>query len=268
MRRFLQNTAVMSWVVVVVVGLFVAVLVPSLHLPSRLGGGQDVLDGARPAFDSDRVAGDRAGIMMVSSIVDLADPIATAEGGAGTEVPELIAFVSEQSGLSEADVLDALETNFPHTTALLQAIPLDAVTAELPALVTFLADTLEVTEAEVGATLTADFPRLAQSIEALPTVTGGWNSVPGTEDLTRFDGSPARTVPEVRDHFANDVIPVLEGQEDNFRRLESTPPPVDFFAPLLILVGLLVVAYGAAMIAIARYREPTVMFRPTAVASD
>ncbi len=256
MRGLLKSTAVMSWVVVVVVGLFVAVLVPSLHLPSRLDGGQSVLDGARPAFTAERVAGDRAGITMVSAIVDLADPIATAQGGAADEVPQLVAFVSAQTGLSEPEVLDALQTNFPHTTALLQAIPLDAVTAEVPGLVGFLAETLGITEEQVVSTLNDEFPRLAQSINALPTVTDGWNSVPGTENLTRFDGSPARTVPEVRDYFAGDVIPVLEGEQTNFRRLDTTSPPVDVFAPLLILVGVLVIAYGAAMIAVARYREP------------
>ncbi len=265
MRRLLQNTAAMSWVVVVVVGLFVAVLVPSLHLPSRLDGGQDQLDDAAPAFEAERVAGDRAGITMVSAIVDLADPIVTADGGAAAEVPALIAFVSQQTGLSEAAVLDALETNAPHTTALLQALPLDAVTAELPGLITFLAETLQISEAAVQGALTAGSPRLAQSIAALPTVTAGWNDVQGTNGLTRFDGSPVRTVPEVRDYFANDVIPVLERQQENFRSLESTPPPVDFFAPLLILVGVLVIAYGGAMIAIARYREPAVAFRPVAV---
>ncbi|MBA3286965.1 MAG: hypothetical protein H0U21_02920, partial [Acidimicrobiia bacterium] len=192
MRRLLQNTAVMSWVVVVVVGLFVAVLVPSLHLPSRLDGGQSVLDEARPAFSAERVAGDRAGITMVSAIVDLADPIATAQGGAADEVPRLVTFVAGATGLGEPEVLAALQTNFPHTTALLQAIPLDAVTAEVPGLVGFLADTLGITEEQVLATLNEEFPRLAQSIAALPTVTAGWNSVAGTENLTRFDGSPAR----------------------------------------------------------------------------
>ncbi|MBA3287278.1 MAG: hypothetical protein H0U21_04520, partial [Acidimicrobiia bacterium] len=117
------------------------------------------------------------------------------------------------------------------------------------------------------ATLNEEFPRLAQSIAALPTVTAGWNSVAGTENLTRFDGSPARSVPAVRDYFADDVIPVLEQEQDNFRRLDTTPPPVDVFAPLLVLVGVLVIAYGAAMIAIARYRQPAVAVRPAVAAA-
>ncbi len=267
MRRFLQNTAVMSWVVVVIVGLFVAVLVPSLHLPSRLSGGQSVLDKGAPAFDDTRVAGDRAGITMVSAIVDLADPIATAKGGGADEVPKLVAFVSEQTGLSRPAVLAALQKNFPHTTSLLQAVPLEAVSAELPRLVTFLADNLHLTKDQVVAALNKNFPHLAQSIDVLPTVTGGWNHVAGTDQLTRFDGSRVRTVPQVRDYFAKDVVPVLEREQSNFHRLDTTPPPVDVFAPLLILVGVLVIAYGGAMIALAHYREPAVAFRPVAVSS-
>jgi hypothetical protein len=46
-------------------------------------------------------------------------------------VPKLIAFVSQQTGLSQKAVVAALAKNFPHTLALLQAIPLSSVTAEL-----------------------------------------------------------------------------------------------------------------------------------------
>jgi len=175
--------------------------------------------------------------------------------------------VSAKTGLSQADVLAALQTNFPHTTALLQAIPLEAVTAEQPRLIQFLADKLSLSPAQVSAAINQNFPHLAQSIKALPTVTGGWNHVAGTDKLTRFDGSPVRDVPQVRDYFAADVIPVLEHEQVNFRRLDTTPPPVDVFAPLLILIGLLVIAYGVAMVAVARYREPAVAFRPQMIGS-
>jgi hypothetical protein len=37
----------------------------------------------------------------------------------------------------------------PYTTALLQAIPLEAVTAELPGLINFLATALNITPAQV-----------------------------------------------------------------------------------------------------------------------
>lgn len=265
MRRLLTNTAAMSWMVVVAVGLFVLVLVPTIHLSSRLDDGQELLDDAAPAFTPDRVAGDRAGITIVSAIVDLADPIATAEGGAAAEVPALVAFVAEQTGLSQADVLATLSDEFPKTTALLNALPLSDVTAELPGLVGFLGEALSLSPEEVSRALTDNFPRLSQSIANLPTVTSGWNAVPGTDALTRFDGSEVRTVPQVRDYFAADVIPVLERQQANFDTLATTAPPVDFFAPLLILVGILVVAYGAAMLAVVRFRAPAFPYRPLAL---
>ena len=256
----LVNEAAATWGVVVAVGVVVVIL-GALLFP-RLRGGQDLLDDAAPAFTAPRVAGDRAGISMVSSIVDLADPIVTADGGAADEVPQLISFVSSQTGLSEADVVSALAEHAPKTTALLQALPLSDVTAELPGLVSFLGDTLGLSPDQVQQALGENFPRLSQSIGALPTVTDGWQSVPGTESLTRFDGSQVSSVPQVRDYFAGDVIPVLERQQGNFDTLATTPPKADFFAPFLVLVGILVIAYGGAMIAIVRFRRPPFPHRP------
>ena len=258
-----SGEATATWGVVVLVGVVVVALGAILF--PRLQGGQDLLDDAAPAFTQERVAGDRAGIEMVSAIVDLADPITTAEGGAAAEVPALLAFVSGQTGLSEGEVLAALGANAPKTTALLQALPLSDVSAELPGLVAFLSETLGVPPEQVQQALVDNFPRLAQSIENLPTVTGGWNAVPGTENLTRFDGANVVTVPQVRDYFAADVIPVLERQQANFDELATTPPQVDFFAPFLVLVGVLVIAYGAAMIAVARFRRPAFPHRPVAL---
>ncbi|MGA2320538.1 MAG: hypothetical protein ABSG95_07315, partial [Solirubrobacteraceae bacterium] len=88
----------------------------------------------------------------------------TPQGGAAGEVPKLIAFVSQKTGLSQAEVLGALKKNFPHVTALLQAIPLSAVTAELPALFAFLEKTLHVSQAQLLSALQASFPGLTQSI--------------------------------------------------------------------------------------------------------
>src|SRR5438128_1143817 len=133
-----SRSGVLQWVVVLVVGVLVATVVLGLSLIPRLNDGQKVLDGARPAFAPDRVTGARAGIDIISKDVDMADPIMTAQGAAAAEVPKLIAFVSEKTGLSQAAVVAALKQNFPHTTALLQTIPLSAVTAELPGLLAFL----------------------------------------------------------------------------------------------------------------------------------
>ena len=139
--------------VVLGVGVGVVALVLVVSLVPRVSDGQELLDALRPANVPERVQGDRDGITMVSAIVDAEDPIMTAEGGAAAEVPKLIAFVSKQTGLSQAEVLAALQANFPHTTALLQAIPLSSVSAEFPALFAFLEKTLDVSEAELLAAL-------------------------------------------------------------------------------------------------------------------
>ena len=138
-----SRAGVLEWVVVLVVGVLVVTLVLGLGLISRLDDGQKVLNAAQPAFTAQRVAGDRAGINIISKDVNLADPIVTAQGGAAAEVPKLVAFVAQKTGLSQAAVLAALQKNFPHTTALLQTIPLSSVTTELPGLLAFLEKTLK-----------------------------------------------------------------------------------------------------------------------------
>ena len=153
-----RGLAIASASVVLVVGVGVVALVLVLSLIPRVSNGQELLDALRPANVAARVQGDRDGITMVSAIVDTEDPIMTAEGGAAAEVPKLIAFVSQQTGLSQAEVVAALQENFPHTTALLLAIPLSSVTEELPGLFAFLEKTLGVTEAELLEALGANFP--------------------------------------------------------------------------------------------------------------
>jgi hypothetical protein len=243
-----SRSGVLQWVVVLVVGVLVVTVVLGLSLIPRLNDGQKVLDAAKPAFAPERVAGARTGINLISTNVDAADPIVTAQGGAAAEVPKLIAFVSKQTGLSQAAVVAALQKNFPHTTALLETLPLSSVTAELPGLFTFLEKTLHVTQAQLVAALKTNFPHLTQAIVNLPTVTNDWNNilVPGA---TRFDGTPVKTVPELRDYFGSDLIPVLENQESNFQSLDGTSS-VNWVAPLLLIVGLVVILFAVLMIAL------------------
>lgn len=239
-----RTEAVATATVVPVVGVVVVALALAIALIPRVSNGQKLLDGLAPAFTQQRVAGDRAGVNMVSAIVNTEDPIMTTAGGAAAEVPKLIAFLSSKTGLSQAQVLSALQTNFPHTTALLQAIPLTAVTRELPKLVAFLAPAVPAV------------PRLAQTIKAAPLVTSGWDSVPGTAGTTRFNGAPIRTVPDVQNYFSDDVIPVLEHQRGNYANLVKTSN-IDFLGPLVLVVGLIVIVYGLLMVALAlRERSP------------
>jgi cytochrome bd-type quinol oxidase subunit 1 len=240
---------VLQWVIVLVVGVLVVTVVLGLNLIPRLNDGQKVLNAARPAFTPERITAARAGIDIISKNVDTADPIATAQGGAAAEVPKLIAFVSKQTGLSQAQVVAALKKNFPHTTALLLAIPLSSVTAEIPKLLSFLETTLKVSQTELLAALQQNFPRLTQSIVNLPTVTDGWAHVQKIDGLTRFDGTPVQTVPQLRTYFSADLIPVLERQQGNFASLDGTST-VNWIAPLLLIVGVVVILFALLMIAL------------------
>lgn len=245
------NGAVLSWLVVTVVGVVVVVLVLALSLFPRLTAAQNLIDAAQPAFSQDRVSGDRAAITMVSNAVDTLDPVVTDQGGAAGEVPSLLAFVSQKTGVPVQDLLTALETNYPHATNLLKALPLSSVTRELTGLVTFLSANLKVSPAQVMAALNSNFPHLAQAINNLPDVTNNWNNVPGTANLTRFDGSPVHTVPQIRDYFSGDVIPVLERQQSHFQSLASDGG-VGYLAILLLIVGIVVIAFGVLMMLLAR----------------
>jgi hypothetical protein len=247
-----------SWLVVALVGVFVVAVVAGVSLFPRLNAAQRVLDHGKPVFTQTRVTGDRAGITMISHAVNTLDPVVSPKGGAAAEVPKLVAFVSKQTGLSQAQVLAALTKNFPHTTALLKAIPLTAVTKELPGLVGFLAKTLHATPAQVLTALKANFPGLYQSIVNLPAVTSGWENVPGTANLTRFNGAAVHTVPQVRTYFSSDVIPVLEDQRAHFNALAGSDG-VAFLAPLLLTVGIVVIIFGVAMALFARKGLPRVL---------
>ncbi|MGH9207188.1 MAG: hypothetical protein ACRD1G_11605, partial [Acidimicrobiales bacterium] len=245
-----ENTrgAPAGWAIVTVVGIVIIVLVTGiLGLFSRLADGQQLLDKAAPAFTAERIQGDQGGIAIVSDITDLAAPIMTNSGTAAAEVPKLIAFVSQKSGLPPDAVQAALAEKVPHLTDLLLSLPLSDVTAELPTFITFLSDTLKMPPDQVMAAINQNFPGLAQVITALPKVTNGWDNVPGTQNLTRFDGSNVTDVPQVRDYFKIDVIPAVAAQRQNFQDVIKPFPKLTVFAPLLLAVGVLVTVYGAVM---------------------
>jgi len=239
LRGASRSEAIASAAVVPIVGVAVVALALALALVPRVSNGQKLLDGLAPAFAQKRVAGDRAGVTMVSAIVNSEDPIMTPAGGASTEVPKLIAFVSAKTGLSQAQVLGVLQKEFPHVTALLLALPLTAVTTELTGIVQLL-----------GPGVVTAVPRLAQTVLNTPDVTDGWDHVPGMNGATLFNGSPITTVPDVRDYFSSDVIPVLENQRVNYEKLVATSK-INFIGPLVLIVGLIVLAFGLLMVALA-----------------
>jgi hypothetical protein len=237
----------LQWTIVFGVGALVVAVVLGLRLIPRLNDGQRVLDSARPAFAAPRVAADRAGIDFISRDVDMADPIMTPQGGAAAEIPAVVAYVAKTQHLSPAKALALMQKTFPHTTALLGAVPLTSVTQELPGLLAFLSTTLKVTPAQLAAALKTSFPALNQAITNLPTVTNGWEHIKGIDGMTRFDGSPVTSVPDLRTYFSSDLIPVLERQDGNFARLDGTSK-VNWIAPLLLIVGIVVMLFAAAML--------------------
>ncbi len=233
-----------AWLIVIVVGLFVLSLVFGLQLFPRLGAGQKVLDDGRHLFSDDLVVAQRNASDAVSLTVGGLDPIVTEQGGAAAEVPQLITFVSEQTGLSEEEVLGVLQENFPHTTALLLAIPLEEVTAELPDLIAFLAQTLNLTPEQVSEALEANFPALAGAIEGLPTITGGWYTL--ETGLTDVNEQPLPGVPGIAEYLDTRIVDVTERQRSNFQDLDELVN-LNAIPWLLVGIGGLVVVFGGLM---------------------
>jgi hypothetical protein len=236
-----------AWFVVAAIGIVVAALVFILGLFPRLDSAGKLLNGLPPALTQDRVEGARAGIAIVSDITDLSDPITTGSGTAAPEVPKLIAFVSEKSELPQPAVQAALAEKFPHLTNLLLSLLVPAVTAELPDFITFLSDTLKMPPDQVNAAIQQNSPGLAQVIAALPKVTNGWDNVPGTENLTRFNGSKVTHRPRGSRLLRPRRHSGSRSAQHNFQDVNNPFPKLTVFPPLLLAVGLLVTIYGAVM---------------------
>lgn len=252
--RAREAPPLLSWSVVIATGLLVVGLVGILQYFPRLDGADSALTGLEPAFAQTHVEGDRAGIDLLHQTVLFGNPIATRRGGAAAEVPELVSFIAQQTGTKPATVRQGLRRRAPRTTALLEAIPLSAVAAEVPHLLTFLGKRLDLSRAELLATLQRRTPRLAQSILTVRPVAIRWNSIPGTEDLTRLDGASARTMPAVEAYLSQDVIPVFEGQRGNFADVADPWPPLKVLPPLLLGVGVLLLLYGMVMMVLTTKR--------------
>jgi hypothetical protein len=243
-----NRAGLLQWVVVLGVGVLVVTLILGLNLIPRLNAGQKVLNQARPAFQTQSLKADVAGIDFISTNVNMANPIVQASGGGASEIPALVAYAAKQLHTTPANALAAIQKNFPHTAALLGALPLANVSAELPKLVAFLATALKLTPAQVEAALATNFPALTQAITNLPAVTSDWNNVPGMKGMTDFNGKPVTTVPQLRDYFKNQLIPAVGAQQKNFQSLDGTSA-VNWIAPVLLVIAGIVIIFALAMIA-------------------
>jgi hypothetical protein len=244
-----------AWGAVIAVGVLVMILVGALQYFPRLMGADTTIAKLEPAFDKQRVIGLRAGTDLVVQTVRFGDPIMTSSGGAAGELPKLVTFISERAGLSERAVRRQLERAAPRTMALFEAIPLSAVAGEVPHLVAVLSRKLHVGGDRLVKRLRKRTPGLAQAILAVGATTSGWNSIPGSKGLTRFElGTPVRSAPEFAEYLDRDVVPVFETRQQDFDKLAGTWPPVRVLPAIVLGVGVLLAIYGAAMLFLATGR--------------
>jgi hypothetical protein len=246
-KRPPNNPLRFGWAVVPVVGVAVVSLVVGLNLFPRLIGAQTLLDNTRPVFALDRIQGDRAGVEFISIFANSLGPAVLPDGGLTDEYPKLLGYVASKVGVTTQDIRDLVALDFPHTAKLLDGVPFSASFSEASRLVDHLALASNVTSAEIWVALHAKFPKIYRLLTNLRLVTEGWKEVPNTDKMTRFDGSPARTVPLIRDYLHDDVIPALERQQKNFLIVDTNWPRLTVFAPLLAAVGILVVCYGIVL---------------------
>ena len=162
-------------------------------------------------------------------------------------MPKLIDFIAEQTGRSSDDTQAMLKKDYPHFNGVLTSMPLAEVSAELPKLVHYLGTVLVMTPDQVDHMLQTDYPKIYQVIVNLPKLTAGWDAIPGTEKLTRSDGTPVRTMPQLRDYLGQEVVAPVERQQGNFRPL-GTRGGVGFLAPLLLVLGIVVIIFGTTMV--------------------
>jgi hypothetical protein len=238
----------LSWGLVVAAGALLLVIVGAGQYVPRLGGAQEAVDALAPVFREDRVRGTANGLDTIHDAIALGDPIMTPAGGAAAEVPRLYRLVAQRTGRSAGDVRSALRRRAPQTTALLGAIPLTDVGNEIPDLLAYLRKALRLSRTGVVRALRKRTPALVQALLTTPDVARGWNAIPGTGELTRFDGVTAvRTMTELDGYLRDDLVPVLVTAREDFETFADGPPSLDELAPLLLITGLVVMLYGAAM---------------------
>ena len=246
----------LSWGIVVVVGVFLVALVVAGQFFGRLSAGQKLVTDMQPVFAQERVRGLTTGYDTVHETIELGDPIMTTRGGAVRETPRLYRFIADRTGRRAGDVRRTLSRRVPRTIALLDALPLATVGNEAPKLVAYLAKAFRISRTRLVSRLRRRAPGLARALLAAPVVTDGWNAVPGTGEMTRFDGvTPVRTLPAFDAYLSQDVLPVFAEEREHFEALTGEPP-LDTLAPVLLISGLFVMLYGGTMmVLVARPRR-------------
>ena len=245
-----------AWGAVAAAGVLVMIVVGALQYFPRLSGADTTISKLEPAFDERRVSGLRAGTDFVVQTVRFADPIMTSSGGATGELPKLVTFVSGRAGMSEGAVRQGLRRAAPRTFALFDAIPLTDVATEVPHLVAVLSRKLGVGGDGLVRRLRKRTPGLAQSLLAVGSATLGWDAIPGTQDLSRFElGTPVRSAPEFANYLDLDIVGLFETEREHFDALADPWPPVGTLAAITLGIGALLAIYGVAMLFLATTRR-------------
>lgn len=245
-----------SWGIVVGAGAFLVLLVLAAQYFPRLDGAQRLISDFQPVFAKERVKGASTGLDTVHEAIAMGDPIVAPGGGAAREAPQLFQLVADRTGRRPGAVHAMLRRRAPRTVALLDALPLADVADEVPHLVNYLARALHLDRDQLVALLRRRTPALAQTLLTAPAVAASWNAIPHTAEMTRFDGfTPVQSLPELDDYLRQDLVPLLVDERADFDTLADTWPPIDTFAPLLLIAGLVVMLYGGAMMKLAVRRR-------------
>jgi hypothetical protein len=237
-----------SWSLVVAIGVFVILLVVAAQYFPRFSGAQQITTDFKPVFTQERVRAAVNGTDSIHEAVNFGDPIMTAGGGAAAEVRGLYRYLATRTGRSVDDVRRVLRRRAPRTSALFSALPLSDVADELPELSAYLKRALRPGRGDLDATLRARTPALAQVFLALPAASAQWNAIPSTDAMKRFDGlSAVTTVPQFDEYLSDDLVRVLADTRQDVQTFASKWPPVDAFAPLMLILGLVLMLYGGVM---------------------
>lgn len=241
-----------AWGAVVAVGVLLMIVVGALQYFPRLSGADTTIEALEPGFDEQRVGGMRAGTDFVVQLVRFADPIMTPSGGAADELPKLVTFISGRAGMSEAAALRGLRRAAPRTLALFEALPLTEVAGEVPHLVAVLSRKLGVGGDGLVRRLRKRTPGLAQALLAAGPATIGWDAIPGTGRLKRFElGTPVRSAPEFASYLNLDVVGLFEAEREHFDAVADPWPPLSALAGIALGIGALLAIYGVAMLFLA-----------------
>ena len=237
-----------AWGVVALTGIMLVLLVVVAGYFPRLAGGEKAVAGLAPVFTQERVRGAATGFDTIHEAILLGDPLMVRRPGAASDASRLYRFVGQRTGRSAGDVRRSLRRRAPQTIALLDALPLQTAAREVPRLVRYLARALRRSRARTTSLLRRRTPRLARSLLAVPPVTAGWNAIPRSSEMTRFEGStPVTTMPEFDAYLREEVLPVFVQEREHFEALDGGGPPFTAFSPVILIVGIMLMIYGGLM---------------------